>query len=98
MIRRKLDISSTFIPSFEQLAEWDGTKYYLLLEDAMNEGSLTIMKYKDGHFTLHRKNNLFWDLDERSITNDELIDIIWKNRKAVNRFLKQDNKVLVVSG
>lgn len=98
MIKKKIDISSTFIPCFEQLAEWDGKKYYLLLEDTINEGSLTIMKYKDGNFTLHRKNNLFWDVEEQPLANDELIDIIWKNRKAVNRFLKQDNKILVVSG
>ncbi|WP_251554657.1 hypothetical protein [Neobacillus muris] len=88
MIKRKSDIKG-FLKSFESIADRDGEKYYLTLKTINPNGTLTIMKYKDGIFTYHRKNELYWDINEIKIMPEILPDIIWGFRKAVNERIKE---------
>ena len=86
MIKRKKEIS-VFLTHFERVSEWDGEKYFLTLSTEKPKGTLTIMKYQDGNFTYHRKNELYWDINEVKIENHHLQDIIWGFRKAINKMI-----------
>lgn len=88
LIRRKKDISE-FLNNLETYANWDEAKYYLTLKTENPKGTLTIMKYQDGNFTYHRKNELYWDINEIKIETDILTDIIWGFRKAVNECIRE---------
>ncbi|MER2057328.1 MAG: hypothetical protein ABTA16_00810 [Niallia sp.] len=85
IIKRKKDIES-FVHKFNDLANWDGTKYYLNFVDEMNKGIITIMKYVDGSMTIYRSNESYWDIKEHSI--DE--KTIWSYRKYINNWLKKN--------
>lgn len=87
MIRRKKEITD-FIKNFEIYADWDGSKHYLSINTLNPNGTLTIMKYHNQTFTYHRKNDLYWDINEIEAENDILIDIIWGFRKAINQSIK----------
>jgi hypothetical protein len=91
MIRRKSDVH-LFIENFEEYSNKDGDKYYLTFNTENPIGTVTIMKYQDGTFTYHRKNEVFWDVREIGVEGQNLTKVIWDNRKFVNKCLK----VLVV--
>jgi hypothetical protein len=88
MIRRKRDISG-FLKNFEIYTNWDGAKYFLTLPTIKPKGNLTIMKYHDGKFSYHRKNELYWDIDEIQIEREMLTDILWGFRKAINECIRE---------
>jgi len=83
MILRMSEIAG-FLHDFERYAHLDGTKYFLTLHTVRPNGTLTIMKYQDGNFTYHRKNENYWDIKEIDIEMDLLSEIIWGFRKAIN--------------
>lgn len=83
MITRMSEIIG-FLNHFERYAYLDGTKYFLTLNTISPNGTLTIMKYPDGTFTYHRKNEHYWDIREINIDLDMLTDIIWGFRKTIN--------------
>lgn len=88
IIKRKSDINN-FLRGFGEYAEWDGKKYYFTINDPDTKGSITIMNYPNGEFTFHRKNELFWDINEHSAEVITLTDFLWKHRKDLNTSLKQ---------
>jgi hypothetical protein len=83
MIMRISEISG-FLNEFERYAHLDGTKYFLTLNTISPNGTLTIMKYPNGNFTYHRKNENYWDIKEINIEMDMLSDIVWGFRKTIN--------------
>jgi hypothetical protein len=87
VIKRKKDILE-FLDEFENYANWDGVKYYLTLQTVIPNGTLTFIKYPNGEFTYHRKNDLYWDIKEIKTNCDMLTDIIWGFRKTVNECIK----------
>jgi hypothetical protein len=46
------------------------------------------MKYPNGEFTYHRKNENYWDIKEIKMENDILMEIIWVFRKTINNLIK----------
>ena len=87
MIKKKADITD-FLNQFEVIANNDGAKNFLTFNTKKPKGTLTIMKYPNGQFTYHRKNELYWDIKEIQISNEILPDIIWVFRKAINERIK----------
>ena len=83
-----------FLNDFERYASMDGVKYYLSLNTIRPNGTLTIMKYPDGSFTYHRKNDHYWDINEIKIDLDHLSDIIWGFRKTINEMILESMLVL----
>jgi hypothetical protein len=86
MIMRISEITG-FLNHFERYANLDGTKYFLTLNTVSPNGTLTIMKYPDGKFTYHRKNEHYWDIREIDIEMEMLSDIIWGFRKSINELI-----------
>ncbi len=78
-IRCKADIER-LIEEFHNYADYDGTKHYL----ALDNGSITIMRYDDDRLTMYRKFETFWDIREMEIKPGDL----WKYRKALNMAIK----------
>ena len=76
-----------FLNHFEKYAHKDEAKYYLSLNTVRPNGTLTIMKYPDGSFTYHRKNEHYWDIKEIEVELDNLSDIIWGFRKTINEII-----------
>jgi hypothetical protein len=86
IIRSKADVEQ-FCEKFGDLANWDGSKYYIALQDEENSGTLTFMQYPDGKLTAHRKYQTFWDINELPVDNKH----IWRYRKVLNSYLKNIN-------
>lgn len=86
MILRISEITE-FLHDFERYAHQDGIKYFLTLNTVNPKGTLTIMKYPEGNFTYHRKNENYWDIKEVDIDLDMLSDIIWGFRKTINEMI-----------
>jgi hypothetical protein len=86
MITRMSEIIG-FLNHFERYAYLDGTKYYLTLNTISPNGTLTIMKYPNGNFTYHRKNEHYWDIREIDIELEMLSEIIWGFRKTINELI-----------
>lgn len=84
MIKRKVDVDH-FLFSFCLYAEWDGAKFYLTIADDKNDGTITVMQYPDGRFTVYRKNERFCDRGELAMGGDELARFVWQHRKYINR-------------
>lgn len=87
MIKYKREVSN-FIKNFEVFSRFDGEKYYFVFETKAPKGTVTLMKYDEGNFTLHRKNEVFWDIGEVEINGEKLKEFIWENRKSINANLK----------
>jgi hypothetical protein len=87
MIKRKSDVKE-FLFSFCLHAEWDGEKFYAVISDEANDGTITIMQYTEGNFTIYRKNVRFCDRREIALGGEELSSLIWKKRKYINRLMK----------
>ncbi|MFP5106358.1 hypothetical protein ACSU6B_06240 [Neobacillus sp. C211] len=83
VIRSKADVE-LFCERFGDLASWDGSKHYIVLQDDQNNGTVTFMRYPDGTLTAHRKYQAFWDLNELPVDNKD----IWRYRKVLNSYLK----------
>lgn len=88
-ITNKQDVEK-LIEQFTTIASWDGAgkKWYIACEDKDCAGTLTLMYYAESHYTFHRKNATFCDEGETVVTKQQVADLIWKHRAAVNRALK----------
>lgn len=84
VIKKKID-ASLFLVYFSDFAEWDGKKHYIVLEDHLHEGTITLIHYFPDQFTYHRKNDRFTDW--REIPLDK--ETVWKYRKEINKLLKK---------
>ncbi|MCA0172523.1 hypothetical protein [Bacillus sp. RAR_GA_16] len=89
IIKRKADVAA-LLKGFDQLAEFDqlGQKHYFVFEDTEKDGQCTVMKYGNASFSIHCKGASYCDSDEVFLEFDELIDLLWKRRKAVNAVLR----------
>jgi hypothetical protein len=88
VIRSKADVVQ-FCERFGDLANWDGSKHYIAIEDEQNNGTVTFMQYPDGSLTAYRKYRTYWDINEHQVDNKDL----WRYRKVLNSYLKNiDNK------
>lgn len=88
IIKRKADIDS-FLEEFSTFSEWDGVKNYLSVPYKKMNGMITLLQYEDGTFTIYRKNECFWDIREVPLNFEEVKDLIWKNRRIFNEYLKK---------
>ncbi|MEW5567403.1 hypothetical protein [Rossellomorea marisflavi] len=77
LIKSKKD-AAHFLEVFEGCAKWDGSKHYIQL------AGITLMKYPDGRYTFHRKNDLFEDIKEHELNSS----FLYKYRKETNAFIK----------
>jgi hypothetical protein len=89
MIIKSKDNIREFLDSFDSFSQWDGTKHYFHFEDGLPSGSITLMKYPDGTFTLYQKNKYFWDTKEQPHCIGELLSKLWCYRKRINESLKK---------
>lgn len=96
MIRRKSDIPH-IIKNFEEFSKKEGNKYYITFETENPIGTITLMKYQDGNFTYHRKNELYWDIKEIQMDSGILIDVMWGFRKSINRFIKSTAEIIDIN-
>jgi hypothetical protein len=88
MLKSKWEVR-VFLKTFEVFANWDGEKHFLTMETENPNGILTIMKYPDGIFYYHRKNELYWDIREIIVETEILTDIIWAFRLAINKSINE---------
>jgi hypothetical protein len=88
-IRTKKDIEK-FLNNLQETFEFDqeGEKYFFYFEDKERGGKLTIMNYSEDKWTYHGVGEDYCDNEETLAEKKEIIDILWKNRKAVNEKLK----------
>lgn len=93
MITRISEISG-FLHDFDRYAQHDGSKYFLTLNTVSPNGTLTIIKYPEGKFTYHRKNENYWDIKEIEIEKDMLSEIIWGFRKTINEMIFESSIAL----
>jgi hypothetical protein len=93
MIIKSKENIREFLNCFEVFSQWDGTKDYFLFTDGLPEGSITLMKYPDGTFTLYQKNKYFWDTKEQPQEMSELVRKLWYYRRHVNLSIKQKNNL-----
>jgi hypothetical protein len=91
IIKSKANIR-VFLDSFQVFSQWDGTKHYFQFEDGLPSGSITLMKYPDGTFTLYQKNKYFWDTKEQPYSTGELLSKLWYYRKHLNTSIKKQKK------
>lgn len=93
IIRRKADVEA-MLKDFTQLAEFDqvGQKHYMVFEDMKRNGHCTLMKYENASFSVHCKGASYCDEAERFLEFEQLIDYLWKRRKAVNTVLRDSIK------
>jgi hypothetical protein len=91
IIKSKANIRE-FLDSFESYSQWDGKKHYFYFNDGLPDGSITLMKYPDGTFTLYQKNKYFWDTKEQHYGIRELLSKVWYYRRHVNHSIRVQKK------
>jgi hypothetical protein len=97
-IRKKSDIRK-FLLLFDEHAEWDGQgeKWWLTLKHVTmaQEGrygveEITVIHYAwEGVFTVYRASEHACDVKETAMGLSELVDELWRWRKALNAKLKE---------
>lgn len=84
IIKKKVD-ASHFLVYFSDIAEWDGKKHYLVVDDHIYGGTITLIYYFPEDFTYHRMNDRF--IDWRELPLDK--ETVWIYRKGINKVLKE---------
>lgn len=96
-IRKKAD-AARVADRFHELFKFDtpGQKNYLFVEEKETGLTLTIMKYPSGNFTINRRDDKLTTRDnhdgESHIEYNDVVDMIWVNRKNINEVLKLRGK------
>jgi hypothetical protein len=85
-IKKKADCLY-FLTYFSYIAKADLDKLYFTFDWERN-GTITIMKYLDGSYSTHRKNDVMWDLHEIILNENEIVEFIWTNRRFINPILR----------
>lgn len=90
MIIRSKEHVKKLMCEFKNFSQKDmeRNKWYLVFENKERNGVWTLMKYPDNSWTIHGKGEKYCDPDETNLTEEETIDFIWKNRKSINKTLK----------
>lgn len=93
-IKTKQDIEN-LLSSFCDIAPYDeqGAKYYLVFSDKERSGDWTLMVYRDGVITAHGRGIDYCDKGERVLKKEEARKFVWNNRKAINKVLREKQKV-----
>jgi hypothetical protein len=100
VIKRKSDIRK-FLLLFDEHAEWDaaGQKWYVTLEETSRKAggtdaeSITVIHYAwEGVFTVYRASEYACDVRETAMGLTELVDELWRWRKALNRWLSENER------
>ncbi|HHY22048.1 MAG TPA: hypothetical protein GX525_09280 [Bacilli bacterium] len=88
VIRKKIDISKLMM-QFADFAQFDHEKekYYFVFEDRKRNGQWTLMN-KDGEWTIHGKGEHYSDIDEKRLSEEDVLSFVWGNRGAVNEVIK----------
>lgn len=88
-IKSKKDITA-FLEQFANIASYDeaGQKHYFVFDEKKRGGQCTLMKTADGCWTTHEKGEDYCDPDEVEQSEEEVVKLIWNNRGAVNRVLR----------
>ena len=92
-IKRKSDIRK-FLLLFDEHAEWDaeGQKWYVTL--AQGAEDITVIHYAwEGVFTVYRRSEYACDVRETALGLTELVDELWRWRKALNRKIQRSGIV-----
>lgn len=94
MIRSKND-ALRFLNEFEKYAAFDslGKKHYFIIEDELKNSQTTIMKYNPTFFTTHSFGVDYCEQGETSYTFDHISSFVWKNRKHINRKMKENTSL-----
>jgi hypothetical protein len=92
-IKRKSDIRK-FLLLFDEHAEWDalGQKWYVTMAQEGRYGveEITVIHYAwEGVFTVYRASEHACDVKETAMGLSELVDELWRWRKALNAKLKE---------
>ncbi|WP_377889975.1 hypothetical protein [Alkalihalobacillus sp. R86527] len=90
---------SALLSDFKKIADYDSTgkKHYIIFEDHVREGHWTVMKYDDGTYSIHGKGETYCDKEERVVSTEELKKMLWENRKAVNKVVREANDQALIS-
>lgn len=94
MIKRKSDIIN-LLQNAKNIFSYDenGEKYYFVFRDDERGGQWTIMRYLDGHYTIHGKGEHYCDKEERALNEKSVVDMMWRKRKYINESLKENEAV-----
>ncbi|MDG5471821.1 hypothetical protein P6709_08675 [Jeotgalibacillus sp. ET6] len=99
VIRSKKD-AEHFIDQARNLFTYDesGKKFYFVFEDHTRRGKWTVMYYPgDERWSTHSMGEDYCDEGEAELSRDDLSAFIFKNRKYVNRAIKNLEPELVQS-
>ncbi|MCA0987576.1 hypothetical protein [Guptibacillus algicola] len=93
VVKSKREIRE-LLSNFKRIADYDATgkKYYIVFDDYEREGQWTLMKYDDGSYTIHGKGNTYCDKEEKVVSTEALQKLLWENRKAVNKVIREVNE------
>lgn len=85
IIRSKRDISAV-MQSFASWAAFDalGKKHYFVFKDEQRDGEWTLMRNQSERWSRHGKGETYCENGETWMTDKEVIDFLWMNRRAVN--------------
>ena len=87
----KKDIAN-FLADFKRISSFDekGQKEYFVFADGKRKGKWTLMFYRDENkWTLHGMGEHYCDEGETTMTEAELVNFIYRNRKSVNNSLRK---------
>lgn len=90
-IRSKRDVKRV-LSAFSTHANYDpvGGKYFLVVPDSHQNGIVTFMYYPESkHWTMHRKGETYWDINEIALTENKTEQWFWNLRKEFNTVLKK---------
>lgn len=90
MIIKSKKTAEKVIENFQELFKYDnfGQKNYIYFEEKNTNNTLTIMKYGSGVLTTNRRGKDLEENGEEVISNEECVDIMYKNRAAINKIIK----------
>lgn len=86
----KKDITN-FLDNFQKVSSFDeqGQKEYFVFADTKRKGKWTIMFYpSESKWTIHGIGENYCDEGETTLTQNEMIDFVYRNRKSVNNSIR----------
>lgn len=93
VIKSKREIRELLL-NFKEIANYDttGEKHYIVFDDYEREGHWTVMNYDDGTYSIHGKGDTYCDKEEKVVSTEALQKMLWENRKAVNKVIREVNE------
>jgi hypothetical protein len=80
-----------WLENFDKYASYDADrgKHYFVFDDVARGGQYTLMRYENGFFTIHSRGEDYCDSDETLLIYDEVIALVWKNRKHIHKEMRR---------